>query len=243
MPRERIRLGAMSMTMAESSDKPTVLIVTSHERTGESLGRNFRAAGYEVLLTAHQSSALETLRWARPSVLLAHRQACDFAKLRKAVFAIPIVAMDGPEAYRSEDVWVEVLSRGADGFVCEYPTRELVARVRAVMRRHNMVHGSVSYTAGGIYLHRERYEARIHGTLLDLTRMEFQVLQVLVQEPGRVFARRTLLNRIGKEDCDTDEHAIDTYIYGLRRKIEQDPAKPALILTVRGFGYKLCDTN
>jgi DNA-binding response OmpR family regulator len=128
----------------------------------------------------------------------------------------------------------------ADLVLCPQSLRELVARIRAVLRSERLRASPRSrYIAGPIQVDVDRYEVTVEGRPVELTPKEFRILQELVQAPSRVFTRDELLNRVWGEGTALEEHALDVHIHSLRQKIEPDPAHPRFIVTVRGVGYKL----
>jgi DNA-binding response OmpR family regulator len=132
------------------------------------------------------------------------------------------------------------LLTGADLVVCTDSYREVVARIRALLRRSQFaVNHPVRFEIRGLCLDVDRHEVSVNGRVVDLTPKEFQILRHLMQNPARVFTRQELLNRVWGEDWALEEHTLDVHIYSLRHKIETDTANPTYVLTVRGVGYKL----
>jgi two-component system, OmpR family, response regulator RegX3 len=124
--------------------------------------------------------------------------------------------------------------------VCGQSVRELVARVRAILRRRGAgVETNTQYHAGNIRMDLDRHEVQVNGHVVDLTPKEFQILKQFLESPRRVFSRQEMLNRVWGEGYALEEHALDVHIHSLRQKIEQNPANPTFLLTVRGMGYKL----
>jgi DNA-binding response OmpR family regulator len=229
------------MTTATASSKEIILIITDNETSQLVLKKSFIEVGYEVLTVANEQVALELLQQTTPSLVVADTQACSVDKLRlhKALRATPIVALrnDTPCA---EDACLDDLSRGADLALCNQTTRALVARVRAVLRRKDWpVQSAGQNMAGGVQMDLDRHEVRVNGKLVELTPKEFQILRHFLEAPSRVFSRQEMLNCVWGEGYALEEHALDVHIHSLRQKIESDPAKPRLIITVRGIGYKL----
>lgn len=135
------------------------------------------------------------------------------------------------------------LEMGADDYVPKpFSPRELVARVRALLRRAQRTAArSEVLTSGDLILDIDRREVQKQGQMIELTPMEFELLATMMRAPGRAFARADLLESIQGIAFEAYERTVDVHIKNLRRKIEDDPAKPAYIGTVRGVGYRLID--
>lgn len=135
------------------------------------------------------------------------------------------------------------LELGADDYMTKpYSPRELMARIRTVLRRSGSAAGRRDdpvVRAAGIAVDPQRHEVRCDGEAVDCTPAEFQILLALVGEPERVFSRRQLLQCTRGYDRASTERAVDVHIMNLRRKIEADPRRPVRLLTVFGVGYKL----
>jgi two-component system, OmpR family, response regulator RegX3 len=229
------------MPITTASSKETILLITDNETSQLALGKSFTEVGYDVLTVANEVIALELLQQTTPSLVVVDTQVCSVDKLRlhKALRAIPIVALRG-DTPCSEDECIEDLRRGADLALCNQTSRALVARVRAVLRRKELPGQTVGQSAaGGVQMDLDRHEVRVNGKLVELTPKEFQILRYFLDAPSRVFSRQEMLNCVWGEGYALEEHALDVHIHSLRQKIEDDPAKPKLIVTVRGIGYKL----
>jgi DNA-binding response OmpR family regulator len=151
----------------------------------------------------------------------------------------------------SESDKVVGLESGADDYVAKpFGMRELMARVHALLRRHRR--GSSGGTAAAaapritsraLSLDLEKRQATVRGEPLDLTKQEFDLLYLLAARPGIVFSRAALLQQVWRDDVYVTERTVDTVISRLRRKVEQDPQDPELILTAWGVGYKFADVE
>lgn len=147
-------------------------------------------------------------------------------------------------ARRDETDKVLGLDSGADDYLTKpFGVRELVARVRALLRRRRPVKGEHAPTvqAGPLLVEPSRRQARLDGREIDLTAHEFDLLYVLASNRGIVFTREALVQRVWGEDTHITVRSVDTLVKRLRRKLEVDPAEPKLILTVWGSGYKFAD--
>ena len=135
------------------------------------------------------------------------------------------------------------LADGYDMVLSALSHREWLAIIKALLRRQEFLSApEPELRANQLYMNVARYEVAMAGVSLELTPKEFRILQVLLQHAGRVLSRQELLNRVWGEDYALEEHALDVHIHALRRKIESDPSRPTVIVTVRGIGYKLFDS-
>ncbi len=222
--------------------KDTILVIAGNESSRQSLHKGLSEAGYEVLAVSNEPAVLDAIQQATPSLIVVDRQACNYERLRqqKALRTVPIIALEDPASSCTEDDCVSDIERGADLVLCNESTRQLIARVRAILRRKQSGEKQALHTtAGGVQMDLDRHEVRISGQLVDLTPKEFQILRHFLESPSRVFSRQEMLNCVWGEGYALEEHALDVHIHSLRQKIEENPAKPKLIVTVRGVGYKL----
>ena len=135
------------------------------------------------------------------------------------------------------------LELGADDYVTKpYSSRELVARIRAVLRRNTgetIDNGSGIMAVGPVRMDVERHQVTMNGEIITLPLKEFELLEFLMRNAGRVLTRMQLIDRVWGSDYVGDTKTLDVHIKRLRAKIERDPANPTLIQTVRGLGYKM----
>jgi len=159
--------------------------------------------------------------------------------LRKAS-NVPVVVVT---ARADEADRVVGLELGADDYIVKpFSPKELVARVRAVLRRFDAARlGAEIIRAGSIALDLPRREVRVDDRVVDLTATEFDLLHALARQPGRVFTRGQLLEAIHGVAFESYERAIDAHVKNLRRKLEPEPQHPRILLTIHGVGYKLAD--
>jgi len=229
------------MAIAIASSKDTILLIAHNERA-RSLQKSFTEAGYEVLTALNDSAALEAAQHMTPSLVVADRQICNFETLRrqKALHAIPIISLAPPDIKCAEEECLDDYTRGADLVLCNQTTKELIAQVRAILRRKAVEHTpAVLRLPSGIHLDLDRHEVRVNGKLVELTPKEFQILRSFLASPGCVFSRQQMLDCVWGKGYVLEEHALDVHVHTLRQKIEQNPENPKFIVTVRGIGYKL----
>jgi DNA-binding response OmpR family regulator len=164
----------------------------------------------------------------------------DFIRRYRQERDTPVVVLT---ARVEESDQVQGLELGADDYVTKpFSPRALVARVRAVLRRAQGEPTLPAVLRGGdIVLDRETHAATLSGERVDLTPTEFDLLEVLMAAPGRVFSRTELLDRVLGDEADVFERTVDAHVKNLRRKIEPDPANPRYVVTVRGAGYKFSE--
>ena len=229
------------MTMMMVSSKDTILIISASEGGRSTFEKTFRESGYEVLIVSNEQTAVDALQQQPPSVIVVDRDACNIERLRlhKPFKTVPIISLGNGNGGCTEDECIDDLDRGADLVLCNQTMRQLLARIRAILRRKTLsVSPSLHCLAGAIQMDFERHEVRVNGKLVDLTPKEFEILRNFMESPSRVFSRQQMLNSVWGEGYALEEHALDVHIHSLRQKIEENPAKPKLIVTVRGVGYK-----
>src|SRR5262245_4777616 len=226
-----------SMTTVRGS----ILIFMQAEPFAQSLKKAFEANGYQGAIVTSESAAYTAAKTSTPAVIIIDRQQSTYIDLRRlrSSFAVPIVAVQEKALSCSDDDCVEDYNRDIDLVVCSQSPRELVARTRAILRRNgSRVQSTNCYYAGPLRMDLDRHEVTINGRLVDLTPKEFQILHQFLESPSRVFSRQEMLNRVWGDGFALEEHALDVHIHSLRQKIEPNPAKPKIIVTVRGIGYK-----
>jgi two-component system response regulator RegX3 len=153
--------------------------------------------------------------------------------------AVPIIVLTARD---SEVDRVVGLEAGADDYLTKpFSMSELLARVRAILRRRELDAGEASAvrSVGALRLDLERYEATVDGEPVQLTQSELKLLAFLARSPGRVYSRREIMQHLWESEYVGDERAADLHVSNIRRKIERDPEEPERLVTVRGAGYKL----
>ncbi len=199
---------------------------------------------YQVLVAEDGLNALALARQHQPDLIildlmLPKIDGLDVTRFLTTETSIPIVMLT---AKRTEEDKLIGLELGADDYVTKpFSPRELVARVRAVLRRLQKGQAAQpeQVQLGALMVDNTRREARLNGRVLPLTPTEFNLLAIMVQTPGRVFSRQELLDELFGYNAGTLGRTIDTHIMNLRRKIEIDPAHPNYVHTVFGHGYRV----
>ena len=221
----------------------TILIVDDEPRIAAIAGDYLRHAGFSVVTAETGASGLERMRSVRPALVvldlrLPDMDGIDVARALRAVSNVPIVMLT---ARAEESDRLLGLDAGADDYVVKpFSPRELVARVRAVLRRSGAETVDV-ITLGDLTLDKGRLTVSRGRERVELTATEFELLATLAAHPGRLFTRTQLLDAIRGSDTDSFDRAVDAHVKNIRRKIERDPRNPRYLLTVYGVGYKAAD--
>jgi DNA-binding response OmpR family regulator len=217
------------------------LVVTQQEVLAQTLQKLLCDHGYVPEIVRTEAAAADSAGKSLPSLVLVER-VLDIKRLRQdpRFRRLVIIALQQPEAYCEEEECLVDLEQGADASLCRVGYKELLARIRAYLRRAKMLtEPAEQYTAGSLHLNTIRHEVTVNGRPVELTPKEFQILLQFVQHPSKVFSRDELLDCVWGEGYALEQHTLDVHIHSLRHKIEPDPAKPKYIVTVRGIGYKL----
>ncbi|MFN7970162.1 MAG: response regulator transcription factor [Acidimicrobiales bacterium] len=237
---------------------PTVLVVDDEEAFIEALAVGLGREGFDVEVARDGADALERFDEVAPDlvlldVMLPTISGVDVCRALRRRSDVPIIMVT---ARASEIDTVVGLEVGADDYVTKpYRLRELVARMRAVLRRHPRRdgHGAPAEPGGGpgpvdsfedvlvvgdVELDLDRHELRVRGEAVSVPLKEFELLTVLMENAGRVMPRSTLIDRVWGSDYVGDTKTLDVHVKRLRAKVEPDPSHPTLITTIRGLGYK-----
>ncbi len=220
-----------------------VLVVEDEESFSDALSFMLRREGYEVGVAADGASALDEFdRHGADLVLLdlmlpgiSGTEVCRTLRQRSTVPIIMVTAKDG------EVDKVVGLELGADDYVTKpFSSRELVARIRAVLRRRGEPEEILPsiLEAGPVRIDVDRHVVAVRGETIAMPLKEFDLLELLVRNAGRVLTRGQIIDRVWGSDYVGDTKTLDVHVKRLRAKIEVDPRNPTLILTVRGLGYK-----
>ncbi|MEA2520375.1 MAG: hypothetical protein QOI81_21 [Actinomycetota bacterium] len=222
-----------------------ILVVEDEMQIARNLRDYFEAAGFEVVVVGDGTAALASVRGSRPDLVildlgLPGLDGLDVARELRRAATTPILMLT---ARGEESDRIVGLELGADDYLVKpFSPKELVARVRAVLRRTNgTTAGAEVLRAGDVEVDLPKMRARVGGEPVDLTPTEFQLLATFVREPGRVFTRGQLLDALHGVTVESYERAIDAHVKNLRRKIEPEVGRPRYVLTVHGVGYRFAD--
>jgi two-component system alkaline phosphatase synthesis response regulator PhoP len=224
---------------------PTVLIVDDEPKI-VTLARDYlERAGFAVASARDGTSALSAFHSAAPDLIvldlgLPGRDGLDVTRLVRKESNVPIIILTARGEESDKLVGLEL---GADDYIVKpFSPKELVARVRAVLRRADAAAEPADIVrAGDLTLDIPRMHLTVADRPVELTTTEFQLLTALARQPGRIFTRAQLLDAVHGVAFESYERAIDTHIKNLRRKIEPDPRRPRYVITVYGVGYKLSE--
>jgi two-component system, OmpR family, response regulator RegX3 len=227
----------------------TVLVVEDEASFVEALTIGLRREGFEVVVAVDGAEALEMFDATQPDivlldVMLPKVSGIDVCRQLRKKTQVPIIMVTAKGAEIDTVVGLEV---GADDYVTKpYRLRELVARMRAVLRRteHNGSGAGATVSTpglvqvGDVSLDPEEHRVSVSGQELSLPLKEFELLHILLANAGRVLPRDTLIDRVWGSDYVGDTKTLDVHVKRLRSKVEVDPASPTRIVTIRGLGYK-----
>ena len=241
--------GSTSRRVRDATERGARVLVVEDERdVAELLRFNLAKEGFEVLVAPHGADALRIAREQAPDVVLLDLmvpqlngwEVCRRLKEEADTRAIPIIMVTGRAEEGDKILGFEL---GADDYVTKpFSPRELVARVRAVTRRARHANDGdrpLQLRAGDLEIDRERFEVRMKGRAVELTRKEFDLLATLVAAPGRVFGREELLDLVWGRDGFVEPRTVDVHLARLRAKFTAARLTAPPIETVRGVGYRL----
>ena len=226
---------------------PRHILVVEDEMKIARLVRDYlEDAGFQVTAVGDGDAALASVRGAKPDLVvldlgLPSVDGLDVAREIRRTSTTPIVMLT---ARGDESDRIVGLELGADDYVVKpFSPKELVARVRAVLRRTDPATGAKAehVRVGDLEIDLVRLRVAVGGDPVELTPTEFDLLVTLAREPGRVFTRGQLLDAIHGVAIESYERAIDAHVKNLRRKIEPEPRAPRFVLTVHGVGYRFAD--
>ena len=229
-----------------SSNDFTVLLVEDEHSFVEALTVGLKREGFRVQVAIDGAEALEMFDAVRPDlvlldVMLPKISGIDVCRELRRRSQVPIIMVTAKGSEIDTVVGLEV---GADDYVTKpYRLRELVARMRAVLRRRSADLTTTTSSGdvlevGDVRLDPERHEVEVRGEQVRLPLKEFELLELLLTNAGRVLPRETLIDRVWGADYVGDTKTLDVHIKRLRTKVEDDPSLPSRIVTIRGLGYK-----
>jgi two-component system alkaline phosphatase synthesis response regulator PhoP len=223
----------------------TILVVEDEPGIARLVQDYLERAGFAVVLAANAEEALAQARTKRPALVvldlgLPDRDGLDVTRELRRLSDVPIVILT---ARGDESDRIVGLELGADDYVVKpFSPKEVVARVRAVLRRSEGKAASVeTVRALDVVIDVPRRRVLVGDRQVELTATEFALLETIVREPGRVFTRGQLLDAVHGVSFESYERAIDAHVKNLRRKIEPTPGSPRYIETVHGVGYRFAD--
>ena len=223
-----------------------VLIVEDEESLADPLAFLLRKEGFEAAVVTDGPSALAEFDRSGADIVLLDlmlpgMSGTDVCKQLRARSSVPVIMVTARDSELDKVLGLEL---GADDYVTKpYSARELIARIRAVLRRgaepDDGVMGDAVLESGPVRMDVERHVVSVDGRSIALPLKEFDLLEYLMRNKGRVLTRGQLIDRVWGADYVGDTKTLDVHVKRLRSKIEADPANPARLLTVRGLGYKL----
>ena len=223
----------------------TVLVVEDERKLRDFIRSYLERAGFTVLSTGSGAEAITMAADAAPDLVVLDLGLPDVsgetvASELRAMSAVPIVMLT---ARAAEEDRIRGLELGADDYVTKpFSPRELVLRVQAVLRRGGPAAGQsgvTSFGGGALVIDEPRRSATVRGATVQLTPTEWGILVTLATVPGRVYSRFELINKVRGYEFEGYERTVDSHVKNLRRKIEDDPGDPRVIVTVLGGGYRL----
>lgn len=220
----------------------SILLILQSASFAQLLKKTFEANGYPITFVTTEQDAVTAAKTSPPALILMGRQSRTAMALRSLPFLsrVPIVTVQDDPSPCTEEECLQDYDQGVNLVVCSQNPRELLARVRAILRRRELrAESSTYYRVGKIHMDLDRHEVTVNGRLAELTPKEFQILRQFLESPNQLFSRQEMLNKVWGEGYALEEHALDVHIHSIRQKIESDPTRPKAIITVRGIGYKL----
>lgn len=229
-----------------------ILIIEDEPALVETIAYNLRRDGYEVVSASDGASGLraaqtQLLDLVVLDLMLPSMNGIEVCRQLRRTSNVPVLMLTARDSETDKVVGLEI---GADDYVTKpFSMRELMARIKAMLRRQQSTPSQESAIAstekptlkqiGGFTLDETRHEIRKGGAPLTLTLLEYNLLSFLLQHRGATFSRGTLLEQVWGYDYAGDTRTVDVHMRSLRAKIEEDPAAPRHLLTVRGIGYRL----
>jgi DNA-binding response OmpR family regulator len=224
-----------------------ILVVDDEPKIVHVLRGYLESAGFQVVAAYDGSEALAAFRHERPDLIvldlmLPAVDGLDVARAIRRESDVPLIMLTARVDEADRLIGLEL---GADDYVTKpFSPREVVARVRAVLRRVGGPEAtSQSLAVGEVTVDLDKRQASVAGRAVELTPTEFDLLATLMESPGRVFSRMQLLDKVQGYAYEGYERTIDAHVKNLRQKIEPDPRRPLYILTVYGLGYKFAEPD
>ena len=223
-----------------------VLIVEDEVSFSDALAYLLKKESYEVEVAVNGAEAIERFQTFNPDLILLDLMipevsGTEVCRVIRSTSQVPIIMLTAKDSEIDKGVGLEL---GADDYVTKpYSSRELLARMKAVMRRNSgdsagLEEGAL-ITAGSVRMDIDKHQVTVNSVAVTFPLKEFELLEFLMRNSGRVLTRSQLIDRVWGNDYFGDTKTLDVHIKRLRAKIEEDPANPKIIHTIRGLGYKL----
>ena len=223
-----------------------ILIIEDEASFSEALSFLLQKEGYSINIADNGKDGIEQFKsqdfdLVLLDLMIPEMSGIEVCRAIRSTSQVPIIMLTAKDSEIDKVVGLEL---GADDYVTKpYSSRELVARIKAVLRRGSIEPDSLSDNSGvhevaGIRMDTERHQVSVNGKQIALPLKEFELLEFLLRNAGRVLTRGQLIDRVWGGDYYGDTKTLDVHIKRLRSKIESDPANPVLIQTIRGLGYK-----
>jgi DNA-binding response OmpR family regulator len=226
----------------------TVLVVDDEPRIAQLARDYLEHAGFAVLLAGDGKSGLQAVRTRQPDLVvldlgLPELDGLEVTRAIRETSNLPIVMLTARDDELDRILGLEL---GADDYITKpFSPRELVARVRAVLRRTERAAADPGdrVVVGDLALDASRLRTSVAGRTVDLTPTEFSILLTMARQPGRIFTRSQLLDAVRGVAFESYERAIDAHVKNIRRKLEPEPHQPRYVLTVYGMGYRVAEPD
>jgi two-component system response regulator RegX3 len=223
-----------------------ILIVEDEISFSDALAYLLKKESYEVEVAVNGAEAIERFQTFNPDLILLDLMipevsGTEVCRVIRSTSQVPIIMLTAKDSEIDKVVGLEL---GADDYVTKpYSSRELLARMKAVMRRNSgdsaALEEGALLTAGSVRMDLDKHQVTVNSVAVTFPLKEFELLEFLMRNSGRVLTRSQLIDRVWGNDYFGDTKTLDVHIKRLRAKIEEDPANPKIIHTIRGLGYKL----
>jgi two-component system response regulator RegX3 len=223
-----------------------ILIVEDEVSFSDALAYLLKKESYEVEVAVNGAEAIERFQTFNPDLILLDLMipevsGTEVCRIIRSTSQVPIIMLTAKDSEIDKVVGLEL---GADDYVTKpYSSRELLARMKAVMRRNSGDNAGLEegalLTAGSVRMDIDKHQVTVNSVAVTFPLKEFELLEFLMRNSGRVLTRSQLIDRVWGNDYFGDTKTLDVHIKRLRAKIEEDPANPKIIHTIRGLGYKL----
>jgi two-component system response regulator RegX3 len=223
-----------------------ILIVEDEVSFSDALAYLLKKESYEVEVAVNGAEAIERFQTFNPDLILLDLMipevsGTEVCRVIRSTSQVPIIMLTAKDSEIDKVVGLEL---GADDYVTKpYSSRELLARMKAVMRRNSGDNAGLEegalLTAGSVRMDIDKHQVTVNSVAVTFPLKEFELLEFLMRNRGRVLTRSQLIDRVWGNDYFGDTKTLDVHIKRLRAKIEEDPANPKIIHTIRGLGYKL----